>query len=109
MHTNKSFLEYFSFENIYRVITLLCLVSIMYLQSHFVTLEKFESHVAAQTAMEIKVTETLAHINTMILLLQHTDIQLLDHETRIRVVEKNQIDVMSRLSIEEKRNHIVKP
>ena len=53
--------------------------------------------------MEMKVTETLANINTMIVLLQRTDVQLTDHEARLRIIEKNLIDVMTRLSAEERR------
>ena len=56
------------------------------------------AHMALQT--------TIAEVAVAVKLLAANQLRLDDHENRLRIVERNQIEVTSRLSAEEKRNHV---
>ena len=69
------------------------------------TQTEFNTFTRENTAAHIAIQTTVAEVAVAVKLLAANQLRLDDHETRLRIVERNQIDVMSRLSILEKHVH----
>ena len=80
-------MKYFTFDNIYKVASLGGIICIMWLNSHYVTIERFETFTSEQVVLHTKITEAISSINTSLVLLQNNSKQLEDHESRIRILE----------------------
>ena len=99
--SQQTLAKYFSFDNIIKVGTFLGIVGLLYIQQHFVTVERFEAHIKDETTFSHKVTETLSAINTSIVLLQQNGTILQDHESRIRALQVLTSDHESRIKVHE--------
>jgi hypothetical protein len=69
------------------------------------TQTEFNVFTRENTAAHMAIQTTIADVAVAVKLLAANQLRLDDHETRLRVVERNQIDVMSRLSALEKHIH----
>lgn len=125
-HTTTTFFQKYG-EWLFRAILFIGIFLNLWLTKNFITRAEFESSnklireelvtstkstqtefntfTRENTAAHIAIQTTVAEVAVAVKLLAANQLRLDDHETRLRVVEKNQIDVMSRLTAEEKRNH----
>ena len=125
-HTTTTFFQKYG-EWLFRAILFIGIFLNLWLTKNFITRAEFESSnklireelitstkstqtefntfTRENTAAHIAIQTTVADIAIAVKLLAANQLRLDDHESRLRIVERNQIDVMSRLSAEEKRNH----
>ena len=125
-HTTTTFFQKYG-EWIFRMVLFIGIFLNLWLTTNFVTRSEFESsnkqlrdELVSTTKMtqiefitftrdntlaHMTIQTTIADVAVAVKLLAANQLRLDDHETRLRIVEKNQIDVMSRVAALEKHIH----
>lgn len=85
---NKADMKYFTFDNIYKVVSLLGIMAVLWLNTNYVTRREFETFSKEQIVLHTKLGDSINQINISLQLLQENKIVLADHEQRIRILEK---------------------
>ena len=100
-------------EWIWRLVILAAVCANLWLTTHFVTREEYEKFqkelraemIASQTqnaAEHYTIQTAISDINTTLKIMAANQVQLQDHEQRLRACEAKQIDVISRVTSVEK-------
>lgn len=76
-------------EWIYRLLSLVGIVTILYLNSHYITVERFNAHEVDNIATHEETTKVLNSIALTLAEMKSQQKTLEDHEFRIRIVEKD--------------------
>ena len=84
-------------EWIFRGVLLSAVMIQLYLTSNFVTAARYERDMQQNASAHAEIQTTVNDISATMKLLAKNELQLTDHETRIRVVEQRQTDVLARL------------
>jgi hypothetical protein len=88
-------------EWLVRLILILGICANLWLTQSFVTRSEFEILQKDNQQQHLVIQTSINDIAITLKLLANNALRLDDHEARIRIVEKNQIDVMARLRIHE--------
>lgn len=100
-------------EWIYRGVMVVGIAAILWLNQNYVTRTEFNSKMAvldnqndadnkANTSAHLSLQAGISDIATTMKLMAATTAKTDDHEMRLRVVESRQVDVLSRLAIQER-------
>ena len=111
-NTTSTFIEKYS-DWLFRILMLLGIGVNLWLTSNFVTRKEYDSNnnqiktdfnfsVKENATVHLMLQTSISDIATSLKLMAASQLRIDDHEARIRVVERNQTDVMSRLGIMER-------
>lgn len=90
-------------EWIFRTVLLLAMMANLYLSSTFVKRTEFEKSMYENQISHLSIQNSITDISTNLKLITATVVKLDDHESRIRVVEQRQTDVIARIGALEKK------
>jgi hypothetical protein len=100
-------------EWVYRGAMIAGMAAILWLNQNYVTRSEFNAKMAmldnqndadnkSNTSAHLAIQASVSDIATTMKLLAASQVRTEDHETRLRLVEAKQIDVISRLNIQER-------
>lgn len=89
-------------EWIFRAILLVTVLANLWLTRNFVTRPEFESLSLSNTKEHLVIQTTISDISTTMKLMARNETKLDDHESRIRLLENRQTDVLARLPANER-------
>lgn len=90
------------FDKVYKVGSFLGIVGILWLNSHYVTVERFEATNKENTEQHLIINESLNKIALTLAIMENNSVAIKDHEARLRAVETRQTDVISRITTLER-------
>ena len=98
---SKTFLARYG-EWTWKLVILLGLCANLYLTRSFVTRPEFEGMASSNTADHLGIKVVLVDLTTTLKIMAQNELSIKDHETRMRVVESRQVDVISRVQALER-------
>lgn len=84
-------------DKIYKVGSFGGIILILWLNSHYVTIEKFEANNKDNTAQHLVIGESLNKISLTLAIMENNSSLIKDHEERLRIIEGRQADMSSRV------------
>ena len=89
-------------DKVYKVGSFLGIIGILWLNSHYVTIERFEANNKENTEQHLVINDSLNKIALTLAIMENNSVSIKDHELRLRNVETKQTDVISRVTTLEK-------